>query len=83
MIFSEKVFKIPSGKNISLYAEDENNITMFIFTDLTEEKTLELSPTIKCRSLGRRYGYHMVIKLNDKHKVICFDKNISVTQSQE
>ena len=31
MIFSSKLNKISSGKNISLYAIDQNNFDMYIF----------------------------------------------------
>jgi len=83
MIFSNKIYKISSGKNISLFAEDENNIKMYLYKDFVFKKNISLNNSIRCEDLGKKLSYNKVIKINDNHSCICFDKNISVINNEE
>ena len=83
MIFSNKIYKISSGKNISLYAKNENEILMFIFKKLGEFKSIKFSSMLKFTNLADNYGYNKVIKLNDLHNLICLNKNISIVKNIE
>ena len=81
MIFSNKIYKIASGKNISLYAEKEDEILMFVFKELGERKLINFYPSLKCSNFADKYGYNKVIKLNDLHNLICLNKNMSVVKT--
>lgn len=82
MMFSNKIHKISSGTNISLYANDINNLTIFVFNDAVYEKNINFDNYIRCKDLGKRYNYNMLFKLNNNHNCICFDKNISVINNE-
>lgn len=81
MIFSNRIYKISSGKNPMVFADNENNMTLTIFKSLTEEKQICFSPVIKCLNTSKQFGYNKVIKLNDEHNLICMDKYISVVEN--
>lgn len=81
MIFSNRIYKISSGKNISLFANSSDKLTMYIFKNLIEEKQIDLSSTITCKNILAQHGYNKVIKLNNLHYLICFDKNTSIVEN--
>ena len=78
MIFSNKIYKVSSGTNPSMFAENNNKLTLMLFKELVEEKEITFSPSIKCLNTSNNFGYSKVIKLNDQHSVICLDKCISI-----
>lgn len=82
MIFSNKVYKISSGSNISLFAKDKNNLLMFIFSGLVSKKHISFDNSVRCVDTGEKFSYNKVILINDQHKCLCFDKNISVTNNE-
>lgn len=81
MIFSNRVYKIPSGKNLSFYAENTQKVSMTIFKNLTEKKEIDFSSGVKCLSLPVTFDYNKVIKLSNSHNLICLDKYISIVDN--
>lgn len=82
MIFSNKIYKISSGNNLSLFAEDSNNLSLYIFNKQVNKKNISFDDGLKCTDLNEKQNYNMLIKLNNEHSVICFDKNISVINNE-
>ena len=80
MIFSNKIYKIASGKNISLYAENEDEVIMFVFKELCEKKIITFNPILKCGNNSEKYGYNKIIKLNSLHNLVCLNKNMSIVK---
>ena len=83
MIFSNKIHKLPSGKNISLFAKDSNKFDLFIFNNNTEKKDIIISSVLQCLSTGKQYNFNSVIKLNDNYLCVCYDDNMSVVLNDE
>ncbi len=81
MIFSKKINKISSGKNLSLYAKSSIQFDLFVFLNLTTKKELTYSNILKCSNTNNSYNYNSVIKLNDKYLCVSFDDNMSVISS--
>ena len=81
MIFSNRIYKIASGKNISLYAENEDEMIMFVFKELTEKKLIDFKPVLKCSNHSKKFGYNKIIKLNSLHNLVCLNKNMSIVKN--
>ena len=76
MIFSNKIYKIASGKNVSFYPISEQKCEMFVFNKVTAKKMIELFGVnfARCTDLKQKYNYHKLIKINETHSAVCFDK---------
>lgn len=83
MIFSNKINKIPSGSNLSLYATSSTDFDMFIFTNLSQKKNLSITQILRCINTNKTYNYNKVIKLNSNHLCVCFDNNMSIINNDE
>ena len=81
MIFSNKIYKVSSGKNPAIYAENNQEAVLTVFKNLTEKKQLCFSPTIKCLNTSSEFGYNKVIKLDNSFSLICLDKYISIVEN--
>ena len=81
MIFSNKIHKIPSGKNISLYALSGNRFEYFVFSNCTQKKTLEYSSLLRSIT-NNEYSYNAIIKLNDNFLCACLDNNMSIIKNE-
>lgn len=83
MIFSNKLNKIPSGRNISLFAKSANDYEMFIFTNLCQKKNLSINQILRCINTNDTFNYNKIIKLNSNHLCVCFDDNMSIINNDE
>ena len=83
MIFNNKIHKITSGKNISLYANSSNEFDFYIFNNNTEKRKLIISSFLQCLQTDKNYNYNAVHKLNDNYLCVCYDNNMSVTLNDE
>ncbi len=81
MIFSNKIYKISSGSNPSLYAKNNNDLILTLFKNLTEKKEIVFSPSTKCLNTSDKFGYNKIIKLDNQFCLICFDKCVSIVNS--
>lgn len=79
MIFSNKVYKLPSGKNISFFCKDESNLEMYVANGIVYKNIIKPKENFRSINSGRLFYFNMVSKLNSNHLGVCFDKNISVT----
>ena len=83
MIFSTKINKLPSGKNISLHSNKNDELEFYLFTNKVSKKIITFGSYLKCSSTNYKYSYNSVIKLNDNHLCVCFDDNMSVIKNEE
>lgn len=83
MIFSTQIKKISSGKNPSLYVENEDTLDLYLFNNGTHKKQLIYSDILKCLATNVKYSYNSVIKLNEDFLCACFDDNMSVIKNEE
>ena len=79
MIFNNKLYKITNGKNISLFANSENEMLMFVFTDITRKYIISKNNKLfRCLLSGDSYTYNYVAKLNNNHLCVALDNNMSI-----
>ena len=83
MIFSNKIHKIASGTNVSLYATNNNEFEYFVFNKNTEKKKIIISSILQCLNSGSNYNYNSVIKLNAQFLCVGFDDNMSIIKNNE
>lgn len=83
MIFSNKMHKIASGTNISLFATSKNEFDYYIFNKNTQKKKIILSSILQCLNSNLNYNYNAVIKINSNHLCVCFDDNMSIIKNDE
>lgn len=81
MIFSNKIYKVSSGKNLSLYNDSNQKLIFTVFKDLVEKKEIVFSPVTKCLNTPNKFGYNKVIKIDNRYNLICLDKYISIVES--
>ena len=83
MIFTNKIYKIASGKNLTLFADDKSTISVYVFNKVVTEHVLTLSDVVRCFNTLRYYSYNYVNKLNDKFLCIGFGNNLSVIEDEK
>ena len=83
MIFSTNINKLPSGKNISLFSNKDNELEIYLFKNKISKKIISFGEYLKCSSTNYKYSYNSVIKLNNNHLCVCFDDNMSVIKNEE
>lgn len=83
MIFAKRNYKILSGTNISLYAENNNEMSFYIFNNSTTKNTIHISNTLNVTTNNTQYPYNQVSKINENFLCVCFDDNMSVIRETE
>ena len=83
MIFSNKISKISSGKNLSMYATNSGEMELYLFNKKVQKKIITFSNIVKCSSTNNNYSYNHITKLNDNFLCACFDDNMSVIKNDE
>ncbi len=83
MIFSKKIYKIVSGKNLTFYPENENEFSTFVYDNITKKYFIKIGNTVKSGLLNSNLAYNQITKLNDKHSCVCYDKNISIINNEK
>ena len=85
MIFSKRINKLSSGKNISFYPKSLDLVEMFVFNKDVSKKLLYFGDLglIKCLNSNQKYPYHKLIKLKGNFSAVCLDKNISIVECVE
>lgn len=83
MIFSNKIYKISSGKNISLFAEDENTMTLYVNDNKIKKRKIIFSGILRCLNKSTNIDGSYVKKINQNHTFVCHDDNILVISNEE
>lgn len=78
MIFSNKLTKISSGKNLTLFANSAYNLDLYIFNKNIKKKKLDFSSIIKCTNTDENFSYNFYCKLNDNYFCVGHDDNMSI-----
>lgn len=82
MIFSKNIYKLSSGKNLTLYIED-NKIYFYVFNKLTKKYQINFDSNAKTTLLDNELSYNQITKLNTNQSCVFYDKNISIVDNEE
>ena len=82
MIFSDKIYKINSGTNVSLYAKDNNTLLLYLFDKTLKSYDILINSDKKC-VFSNIYEYKKIIKLNQNHIGPCSNSFITLCQESE
>ena len=82
MIFSNKLNKISSGKNISLFAISKNEFELYVFNKNVKKKKLIFTTPLKCVSTDESFSYNYLCKLENNFMCVCLDDNISILKNE-
>ncbi|MBQ4541702.1 MAG: hypothetical protein IJA23_02485 [Clostridia bacterium] len=81
MIFSNKLNKISSGKNISLYALSKNEFEFYTFNSNVKKKKIIYDLPLKCLSTDESFSYNYLCKLENNFMCVCHDDNMSILKN--
>lgn len=76
MIFSDKIFKITSGGNVSLFATENNKMNLYIFDKSLKNYQISTILDRNC-VFSKNYNYSKIIQLNSN--TICVASNGYIT----
>lgn len=83
MIFSNKVYKLASGKNVSLYAENDKTMSMFFYNDKPCKRKILFSEIVRCVKTKEPQPEGTYIKkINDSHLFVCKDEIVAVIDEE-
>ncbi len=82
MIFSNKIFKILSGGNISLYAESNNSLNLYIRNKSLKKYKISIVLNRDCVFL-KEYNYSKIIQLNPTTLSIASNGFITIANEEE
>ena len=82
MIFSNKINKISSGKNISLYSTSKNEFYLYVFNKNIKRKKIIFTYPIKYISTDDSFSYNYLCKLENNFICVCFDDNMSILKNE-
>lgn len=83
MIFSKKIYKLTSGKNLTLYHETDNDFSVFVFNKATNQYSITLFPKYTSVVKNEKLSYNQITKLNEIHSLVCYDKNLSIIENEK
>ncbi len=78
MIFSNKIYKIASGKNVSLYANNDNSMIMYYYNEKISKRNIIFAEIVRCVMSSTSLEGKFAKKINDGHIFICQDESMSV-----
>lgn len=82
MIFSKKIYKLVSGKNLTLYPKDKDTFEIFVFDKISNKYEINLRSQTKAKIVSSDISYNQITKLNESHSCVCYDKNLSIVKNE-
>ena len=82
MIFSNKIYRLDSGKNISMYAISENELNLYLYKKSMNLYDISINNKLNCTFFNKS-NHHKVIKLNNKHSCVCYGNEMMVIENEE
>lgn len=76
MIFSDKIYKITSGENVSLYADENDRMNLYIFNKSLKNYQISTILNRNC-VFCKDYNYSKIIQINTN--TICVASNGYIT----
>ena len=83
MIFSNKIFKISSGKNATIFARDINNLNLYVFNKKETKNNIELSSLTRCFSGKTSYPQEFITQLDSEYLLGGANGIISIYKDNE
>jgi hypothetical protein len=81
MIFSNKIYKIESGNNPSLYINNEY-VYMSFYNKSLVLYTYSKNNLLNC-VFYKKYNYQKLIKINDKQSCICYNNEMRIINNED
>lgn len=82
MIFSNKVYKIIDGENVSLFAQDENSLFLYIYDKSLKKYRISENLNKNC-VFCKNYNYKKIIQLDINNLAACSNGYITITNENE
>ena len=82
MIFSDKIFKINNGKNISLHALDVDHMGIFLYNKTLRQYIFSVNNKKNC-VFEKEYNHEKIIQVNDETYFVCNNGFISQVNKNE
>ena len=82
MIFSNKIFKITSGKNATLFQKDENTLNLYLFDKTLKKYNILLNNKKNCVFV-KEFEYQKIIQLNNETLCICNNNYITTINEKQ
>lgn len=76
MIFSDKIFKIIDGENVSLYAKEDDELNLYIFDKSLKFYRISTNLNRNC-VFSKNLNYNKIIQLNKNN--LCVASNGYIT----
>ncbi len=83
MIFSKKIYKLASGKNLTLFDISSDEFEVFVFENATNKYSMKISTNTKTIREATGLGFNQITKLNSNHSVLCHDKNLTIIENEK
>ena len=80
MIFSNKIYKLEDGINISLFPSDSNTIEFYLLNNSLKKYSILLNQRNNC-IFEKEYNYSKLIKLNQSAICPCLNGYITLTNN--
>lgn len=77
MIFSNKIFKIVNGENVSLYPENEESLILYINDKILKKYRISTISNRNCVFI-RSYNYKKIIQINNEKLGIASNGYITI-----
>lgn len=81
MIFSDKIFKINNGKNVTLFKSTNNSLSLYLFDKTLKKYDILINNNMNC-VFSKEYNYEKIIQLNDKTLCLCSNKFITIKNEE-
>lgn len=82
MIFSKNIYKLVSGKNLTLFSEGQD-LYIFIYKNITKKYKINLEKNEKAELVSDNLSYNQITKLNGEHSCVFYDKTISIIENEK
>ena len=81
MIFFYFLYKIESGTNISMFAENQNNLNIYLYSTNLKKYNISLTNEKKLTFI-KSFNYSKIIKLNQTAFCPCLSSYISLAYDE-
>ena len=82
MIFSNNIYKIIDGNNVSLYADSINNLKLYIHNKTLKQYDILINSNNNC-VFSKEYNYSKIIQLNPSILSIASNGYITTINEQD
>ncbi len=78
MNFSDKIYKLSTGKNLTAFPLSESSIRIFSLNTSMQNSLLTFQKFLMCSTTNCNVNYEYIKQLSENLFVVAYDKNMSV-----